>query len=637
MTAITTTVDLWQHLCVNAGLELRLKGGKPGRDADIEEVLRISLGAPATGTSLAAWLDKDAASPTPMVTIEQLLIAVLRSQAGFALMMEDILNVLIVADARQSTHRLSVEFKFDKVDDPIKATLEQFRESVQRVQRVLKLRPKLPNHNVMRTLSQILRGFCAEVPTTRPNNFPLVSAIASSGNAGVDSRLELLARLVSDFRVLWRSHGATRAEVYASAMSLVDQENTALRGQLVAATDFWDVGVLAGAQEISKQVSSGQLVAGDALEKLNEALKGIEWGSAWVERTVQELLDLLSLPAWRRRHELYSVWVGTRLLDVVSRTVPDMHFHPVNGVLSFEFGGSRLASFNWNNKQFDIWAELRSDLVGRSAKRKKGIQPDFRVLQPALSTSTNAQTVYVLECKHYLQASASNFVQAASDYARSCPDARVHVVNHGPANVSELMAALPVEQQAKVGFIGSATPQHEAATGALCQEIRNALFPNLPRVASSPDHAASKTPREEFTLAYSLVGHVQLEWDESLKDMDLALRIVDPHGKIAHCIDFSRKGRLDAPPFAQFDQDIRKGPGVERIVISAWHFDHYELIATNYSRTGWLTPDALRCRIFTDQGETVIQYPKTLASTTHEWKIADLHVCGDVVTVVECR
>lgn len=119
MTTIATPKDLWQHLCTSAGLELRLKGGALGRDADIEDDVRKCLSVPATAASLADWLAIDATSSAPRVSTEQLLIAVLKSQGGFALMMEDILSVLITADARKSAHHLSVKFQFDKVNDPI--------------------------------------------------------------------------------------------------------------------------------------------------------------------------------------------------------------------------------------------------------------------------------------------------------------------------------------------------------------------------------------------------------------------------------------------------------------------------------------------------------------------------------------
>lgn len=62
MTTITSPLELWRRLCSSAGLELRLKRGRPGRDADVEVSLRLALGVPATARSLEAWLARDAAS-----------------------------------------------------------------------------------------------------------------------------------------------------------------------------------------------------------------------------------------------------------------------------------------------------------------------------------------------------------------------------------------------------------------------------------------------------------------------------------------------------------------------------------------------------------------------------------------------
>jgi hypothetical protein len=116
-----------------------------------------------------------------------------------------------------------------------------------------------------------------------------------------------------------------------------------LSGQLYPTSDFWDIGMIAGMQDLARQVASGPMAEGTVLQTLDDALRNIEWGDVWVEHTFQELLDLLNLPVWRRRHELYSVWVGTRMLSVIKHAVPDMRFHTVDGTLSFEFGGSRLA------------------------------------------------------------------------------------------------------------------------------------------------------------------------------------------------------------------------------------------------------------------------------------------------------
>jgi hypothetical protein len=205
----------------------------------------------------------------------------------------------------------------------------------------------------------------------------------------------------------------------------------------------------------------------------------------------------------------------------------------------------------------------------------------------------------------------------------------VHIVNHGPADEPMLTAALPTELQARARFIGGATPQQETRTGAFSSEIRKTLFPGLPQPATD-----SVTPKSGSTgLAPGIVCSVQLEWDAGLKDMDLALRVVSRDGRVIESIDFRTSGALDAHPFARFDNDVREGPGAERIDISAWRFSRYELVATNYSKSGRMTPQGLHCSIVTDQGTTVLHYPAALQATCYEWKIAELHVSNGVGTL----
>ena len=61
MDLIAKPVDLWRHLQVGAGLELRLKSGRAGRDTDVEAALRRALAVPGAATSLEDWLAADAA------------------------------------------------------------------------------------------------------------------------------------------------------------------------------------------------------------------------------------------------------------------------------------------------------------------------------------------------------------------------------------------------------------------------------------------------------------------------------------------------------------------------------------------------------------------------------------------------
>lgn len=632
MALITSPLALWKSLLSDAGLELRLKGGSPGRDMDIEEFLRGALAVPDSASSLEAWLISDATLSQPTVSTEQLLVEVLKSQGGFAQMMQDILDILIIAEAQQSSHHLSVEFKFDSVSAPIKSTLENFRDIVNRIQRVLEKRPILPDHSLMWNVWKLIGKPCPDNP---PEGFPAVPTITSTGQVDIDIYFDQLSRLVSDFRSLFRRYGKTRKQINEAASSLTnsDPDENKLIGQLRAGGDHWDVGILAGAQEISNQVLSGELAASEALNKLAEALNQIEWRETWVEHTVQELLDVLRLPIWRRRHELYSVWVGTRMLAVVKGVVPDMNFHLVNGVLSFEFGGSHLASFYWNNKLFDIWTELRTELVGQSNKRKKGIQPDFRVLQVDNSKSQSIQTIFVLECKHYLKVNTSNFTHAATDYARSCPNAIVYVVNYGHTDEQALNELLPTDLRSRIQFIGSATPSLDARTQVLSNTIRDTLFPELLSSETTPA-VFTQVENSPFETILGSVCYAKIVWDGCLDDMDLALRVLDSDNQKMHSIDFHNKGSLDTSPYARLNGDERYGPGQERIDISRWSFSKYELIATNYSKSGLMTPNTLYCDIMIDNRLLRLPCPEGLEATCYEWRICELIIRDGIPTIV---
>lgn len=236
-------------------------------------------------------------------------------------------------------------------------------------------------------------------------------------------------------------------------------------------------------------------------------------------------------------------------------------------------------------------------------------------------TRSQVTATYVLECKHYLDSSVSNFTAAADDYSRSCPEAFVHVVNHGPVDNTVLQLKLPLLSQGRVRFIGNATPVVEEKTQMLSTAIREVLFPGAIQDLVNPQ-AELAAP----VLRDDLVAYVQLDWEDSLNDMDLAVVTLTSDGREVVSIDFSSKGALNGYPFVQFGKDCRVGPGHERIEISAWHFDRYHLIARNYSRSGQMCPDNLRCTIAIGRDVRVLECPAAAGTDPYEWRIAEICV-----------
>lgn len=162
-------------------------------------------------------------------------------------MMQDILELLIQAEARRSTRELSVEFKFDKLGDPIVATLEQFREVVERTHRVVESRFVLPSSEMLWSIRRALTVHLAGTANARADDFPLVTRIPRTGHVQLDEQLTRIAQLVTDFRVLCRRYGETRTQVVAAARAMNTRSAQPLVDQACGARHAAPAGLWSGA------------------------------------------------------------------------------------------------------------------------------------------------------------------------------------------------------------------------------------------------------------------------------------------------------------------------------------------------------------------------------------------------------
>ena len=197
--------ELWQRLQSDAGLELRLTFGRDGRDADLERAVFAELVRQITpmqpdGT-VDALLKTDMQSMAPSITTETLLVAVLASQRGFSAMMRDILQTLIDAQAQVAEHALSIEFDFDKVEGPIRQTLEQFREQVERIEQVLAMKGfELPDRDQRWVLARAL-GEMVESGRWLPTpDFPAAEPRADTAYPRIDGWLAEIDDIVDMFQ-----------------------------------------------------------------------------------------------------------------------------------------------------------------------------------------------------------------------------------------------------------------------------------------------------------------------------------------------------------------------------------------------------------------------------------------------------
>jgi hypothetical protein len=195
----------------------------------------------------------------------------------------------------------------------------------------------------------------------------------------------------------------------------------------------------------------------------------------------QILEELLNLPIWRRRHELYQAWVLTQIDHALEPYGPKVHH--VDGTLLFSFAGTHVATAECVKGNFYVWSELRTPFespIGRG--RRRGIQPDYTI---TLEPITNPlSTIVVIETKQYAKASARNFAEALIDYARGRPNACVILVNYGAAP-ERILRRVPEELRSRTILLGHFRPgqQNELAT---FQELIRKALPPPPPVKTTP-------------------------------------------------------------------------------------------------------------------------------------------------------
>jgi hypothetical protein len=189
---------------------------------------------------------------------------------------------------------------------------------------------------------------------------------------------------------------------------------------------------------------------------------------------MRDLEEILSLPAWQRRYELYSAWVLTLLLKAMAGHQIELHHE--NGKLEFAFRETLMASVVSADPPLEIYSERRVALVnpvghGRSA----GAQPDY-----SLWTTENPTCPLAVECKHYKRSSTRNFSDALNDYAAALTSARIILTNYGHVSDTVLQAVAP-DRRSRCTALGQVHPEEPKGQEEFCKIVRKIVGEPRPR------------------------------------------------------------------------------------------------------------------------------------------------------------
>ncbi|TDP64277.1 hypothetical protein [Roseateles toxinivorans] len=540
-TPVTDALTLWELLNRKGGL------APASHDASLVASLCHSLGVPA-GSDIGTFL---ASRP---IDVSSFLIAVLTALEPFGLMLSETLAMFERHGVKGSNDGMLVQFDFGQAEGKLGFDAHHFRcamASHQALQQAVAVH--LFDKRDLWQLREVLlsclppqdQDFHA-LPVDAPARAWLVEALAPNGwpytrpaplppaDAGNELRQAMAPVLMAAGLSFSRmARYADRERMLAAAG---DGDSPEPGGTLRSSILEWGEQTFGYAQ--SDLLAWQLLRLCWKLFERHRAPSPLRAQLAWqieaaiaqhseqsIHRDpVRQLEDLLDLPWWQQRHQLYSVW----LVTVVEAAVPPplrFSLHPVDGRLEFAFKATHVADIDGAAAPIQLVAELYTGRNGVSLQgksRQEGIQPDYVLTQ----TGVEEQVFYVLEAKQYRKPSRSNFAAALHDYAAVHPAAVVALANYGPmtpdleASLRELIATSRVgaadELVLRCRPFGHVEPSRRDDVARLSADIRASLearpLPMRPMVVidasgSMVDQLPEQLDDTEVAALWAAIAH----------------------------------------------------------------------------------------------------------------------------------
>lgn len=581
--ALKHSWQFWKALKEDAGLSLK---GSAYDTAMVDELRYLLTGE--TKGQLGPLLKKH------RVPIERLLSEFLRTAAPFAQMMTDVLAMFEAAAAKRSDRNLKLSVQLDEVDAPIEFDLASFTEQVERLTKaVAHGRPARLNPDNLWTIwhafdhaplvngtarngdrtkgplpaSHDLRAFIGRMDAD--HDFPALPLGPSSGHSWLD---ELSNDLWREFRAFhhnakrrFETYSGLRAQLYATTFTEDEAPEACL---YQAATDFWPSQIVQATGVIAERLKANPTDE-EALAFVTEIqphFPALPAGPDETESLQTQVQDVLNLPIWQKRHELFSVWIASQITQAMEPF--GVTFHPDGDKLSFPFRKTHVATFGTKpGHRLELWSELRRpavDPVGRKGK----IQPDYMLLEEGCDGEANGRSILVVECKQYKRSSTGNFSRALGDYAKANSSAHVVLLNYGPFG-DRVMDRVPEHVRHQCTGWGQVRPG-EASLSSFKMAVKGIGQIFLAR------HSTPEWKMQQV--------NVKLSW-EAAADLDLHLR-----SDSGSC-GYNSPNGLAGATFSGDDLGVAPGLHVEAIRLEPGSDDALDIVVTAFARLASASED----------------------------------------------
>lgn len=570
---ITTASELWDEISKTAQFQHK------EYDMNMLQEIRGKLDLPSNG-SMPVLLKEYG------ITCENLLNAVLSSMQPFAEMLNDLYTMFQKAGAQQSNHNLKIQFDFNRNKETFATDLGFFRQQIESTNRLMAasvagipMRPFI----LCGKIENIWQPHCLNDPRTMyPENIQkwlqeykacpkwswpdYVPDKPITGYEELDKQIGLLWQILSVSLWKYRNEYKSGIEKNNTEKEYADFWN--------AETDHW-IGYYV--EKVCNLLTFFRLnppenhsdFAAFAAQKIRYILRECPMHRVTVEEIRRVITDILNLPFWKKRYELYSVWICSQILKAFPQN--DIFYHVKDNTLSFSFSGSQIATLSSYDPPLELWAEVRTYYASpKGNSRKSHIQPDYTL---AIGDAYNVDnSVAVVECKQYKKYSRKNFLNAAEDYAEGRPNANVFLVNYGP--ISPSLKNLTEEKcRDRIQFYEFVRPSKQETI----------TFQKMLKAAVDQYYNRNYRIRLPEYLFPEGRCAIRLKWDDLPKDLDLHMIITS--GVQKYHVAYNQPGSIDSAPFAELKNDDRHGNGEELILIDHINSSKYDIYVHDYHNT----------------------------------------------------
>jgi len=460
---LRTAVDVYRSLR-NEGLMLRRDG--TGRDDVLWRELVVSLGFGPDITDLPSALEEGATS------VEEFVRAFLACFEPFAMMMADICAFMERHEARRAYHSLVISYQFSEDDTAVSFTLSHFQDfwrsyhtilerAVFRLWSLWELRsyvddlakhvdayPDTPTetksriqwkpghsvptefqsyryvlahahilHGLWESLQQSL-GWAAEGSPTPSSPF-----LTNNGRPPRD------ADRIFQYQEL-SLHPPTENELAEL------QELLAAAHQHLARTHW----LVSGGVKSPSFSETYDYSEPNSLDVILGHYGDLPTQERLVESLAEEIHSILRLPAWRHRWQLYQVWVGLFVLDVLREQGLDFAVHAPDGKLElYEHHPAHIADLRGCKSFVSYWAELQTAVPGDTGA-VQSIRPDYRLVRSPFTMPES--TILLVEAKQRLSMTSTELEKLHKRYRAGCPNGALLFVNYDDFSLSDDLVGL---------------------------------------------------------------------------------------------------------------------------------------------------------------------------------------------------